>query len=86
MYHHFRNFIPMFGATYTDFLSNRALLLMFVMVRKGEGQSSHVLVFLCVNLEWHISVLLGNFTCSFQLIVCETNYKINIFSKFQMLQ
>ena len=36
------------------FLSHRALLLIFLTVRNGEGQSSHVLVF-CVNFERHIS-------------------------------
>ena len=40
--------------TKTEFLSRRQLLLIFLTVRNGEGQSSHVLVF-CVNFERHIS-------------------------------
>ena len=50
------------------------------MVCNGEGQSSHVLVF-CVNLEVHISVLAANYSCSFELVVGEKNYNINIFRK-----
>ena len=51
-----------------------------LMVRNGEGQSSHIFVF-CVNFEWQISVILSSFTCSFELLLCETNYNINQFSK-----
>ena len=36
--------------TSTEFLSRRALLLIFMTVRNGERQSSHIPVF-CVNLE-----------------------------------
>ena len=37
----------------------------------GEGQSSHVLDF-CVKFEVHISVLVANYSCSFELVVGET--------------
>ena len=40
------------------------------MVRNGEGQSPHVLVS-CVNFEVHISVLVANYSCSFELVVGE---------------
>ena len=50
------------------------------MVHNGEGQSSHVLVF-CVNLEVHIAVLVANYSRSFELVVGEKNYNINIFRK-----
>ena len=57
-----------------------------LLAHNGKGQSSLVLVF-CVNPEWHISALLSNYTCPFDLIVCETNYNMNIFRKqFQILQ
>ena len=41
-------------------------ILMDAMAR----DSSHVLVF-CVNLEVHISVLVANYSCSFELVVGE---------------
>ena len=41
-----------------------------LMVRNDKGQSSHVLVF-CVNLEVHISALVANYSCSFELVVGE---------------
>ena len=36
---------------------HHALLLIFMMVRNDEGQSSqlHMYLFFCVNSEWHIS-------------------------------
>ena len=65
------------------------LLLIFLMVRNGEGQSSHVPVF-CVNFEWHICthittsikcylVSLRYVHVPFTYISCQSNWHMYIF-------
>ena len=51
-----------------------------LMVQNGERQSSYLL-FVCVNMERQISVILSYFTCSLKILPGETNYNINVFSK-----
>ena len=76
-----------------EFLSRSALLLIFLMVRNGEGQSSHVLVF-CVNFERHSCthittsikcclVSLRYVYVPFTYILCQSNWHVYISTNFQ---
>ena len=89
----YSGFLPV-NARLLDRVSvRRALLLIFLMVRNDEGQSSHVLVF-CVNFERHICthiitsikcylVSLRSVYVPFTYILCQSNWHVYISTNFQ---